>query len=106
MSGARTPEAILAERLALVLRIGEVNGAHQRAQAGASGALIEVMTLEDHGGPEATPAALAAARGRAEAAEAALGETADRIAALADRLAALDRELAADAETKERGDVV
>jgi hypothetical protein len=77
-----------------VLAIGEANGARQRAQAGASGARIELMTLEDHGGPEATEAAVAAARVRAEQAEAGLAEAASRIAALDDRLAALDRELA------------
>jgi hypothetical protein len=94
MTGTRASEEILAERIRLVLAIGEVNGAHQRAQATASGAQIELMTLEDHGGPEATPAALAAARERVQDAELRLAETSDRITDLSDRLAALDRELA------------
>jgi hypothetical protein len=94
MTAGRAAAEILAERMSVVLAIGEANGDRQRAQAAASGARIERMSIEDHGGGSG-PEGLAAAEANDDAAQARIARIDDRIAALEDRLAMLDRELAA-----------
>jgi hypothetical protein len=88
MSAPRDKTSILADRLALVLAIGEANAARQRAQAAFGGAQIEMMRVEDDSEParQAALAADAEARSALDAADA-------RIETLEIRLAALDAEL-------------
>ena len=88
MSAPRDRALILADRLALVLAIGEANAARQRAQAAFGGAQIEMMRVEDESDAEqkAALAADAEARSALDAADA-------RIQTLEIRLAALDAEL-------------
>lgn len=73
--------AILADRLRVVLALGDANAAHHRAQAALGGAEIDLMT---------DPLAQA----RVAAAQAALDAAAARVATLDAELAALDAELA------------
>lgn len=96
MKTPRAATVVFADRLSVVLAITEANGQRQRAQAAASGALIERMNLEDHPAG-ATPASLAAAEAEHDAAQRRLAEADARIAELDGRLAALDAELAAAA---------
>jgi hypothetical protein len=96
MSGPRAATEVFADRLAVVLAITEANGLRQRAQAAASGALIERMNLEDHPAG-VTPGSLAEAQAQDDAAQRRLAEADARIAELDGRLAALDAELAAAA---------
>ncbi len=93
MTAPRPVPEVFAERMSVVLAIGEAAGARQRAQAAASGARIERMSFEDHAGASAETRA--AAEAQDDAAQARLAEIDARIAALEDRLAALDAELAA-----------
>ena len=96
MSAPRAVTDVFADRLAVVLAITEANGVRQRAQAAASGALIERMNLEDH--PRRCHAAsLAEAQAQDDAAQRRLADADARIAELDGRLAALDAELAAAA---------
>ena len=95
MSAPRPSEAILADRLRTVLELTEANAAHRRAQAGAGGAAIERMSVEEG---RADGAAASEVEARDAAARSEMGETAERMRALSDRLDALDRELAAGEE--------
>ncbi len=91
MSAQRPSEAILADRLRTVLELTEANAAHRRAQAGAGGAAIERMSVDEgRGAAEASEVEARDAAARSE-----LAETAERMRVLSDRLDALDRELAA-----------
>ncbi len=92
MSAPRALAEVFAERVSVVLAITEANGLRQRAQAAASGAQIERMSLDEHAGGSAE--ALAAVEALDDAAQARLAGIDARIAALQDRLAALDAELA------------
>lgn len=85
----RAAAAILADRLRVVLAIGEANAAQHRAQAAVGGAQIDLMRVEAQGlDPTEAEAADEAARARVAAAEATLAD-------LDAQLAALDHELAA-----------
>jgi uncharacterized protein YceH (UPF0502 family) len=90
---ARSEADVFAERMKVVLAIGEATGARQRAQTAASGARIERMGVADRDG--ASDEAAATAEALDDAAQVRLAEIDARIAALEDRLAALDGELAA-----------
>lgn len=92
MSAPRAVAEVFAERLSVVLAIGEAHGRRQRAQAAAGGAQIARMSLEDRPAPGAP---LASARAEDAAAQGRLAELDVRIAELDGRLAALDAELAA-----------
>ncbi|SEA51473.1 hypothetical protein [Rubrimonas cliftonensis] len=102
MSGARSPAAVFAERLEVVLEIGAANAACHRAQAAAGGAQIAVARLEARlaGGDETAEieAELAAAYLEDDAALAALARAEARVGALDARLAAIDADLAAAQE--------
>lgn len=93
MTTTRTVADIFAERMSVVLEIGEATGVRQRAQAAASGARIERMSFEDHAA--GSTEGVAAAEAQDDAAQVRLAEIDARIASLEDRLAALDAELAA-----------
>lgn len=95
MSGPRAMAEVFAERMSLVLAIGEANGVRQRAQAAASGAKIERMTIEDHPGAGDAAASLEAAHANEAAAQDCLFAADARIVELDARLASLDAELAA-----------
>lgn len=73
---------LLAERLRVVLALGEANAAHHRAQATAGGAMIASMAAPD--------GERAAADEAEHAAQTRLTQTAARVAALDAELAALD----------------
>ncbi len=102
MSGARTPAAVFAERLQIVLEIGAANAACHRAQAAAGGAQLAVARLEARlAEGEETPeieAELAAAYLEDDAALAALATAETRVGALDARLAEIDADLAAAQE--------
>ena len=97
MTAPRAVAEVFAERMSVVLAIGEANTRRQRAQAAAGGAQIARMDLEDHPSAGATAAALAAARAEDDAAQGRLAEADARIAELDAQLDALDAELAAAA---------
>ncbi|MDZ7713064.1 MAG: hypothetical protein U5L06_08085 [Rhodovibrio sp.] len=98
MTASRPATEILAERMQLLLAIGEANAAVQRAQAVAGGVEIDVMNVEEQletsGPSEALHAQLERARGRDDAARTALAAAEAKREALEQQLARLDRELA------------
>jgi hypothetical protein len=99
MTTPRPAPDILAERMQVVLAIGEANAAIHKAQAVVGGVQIDVMNVEEQleaGGP--TPdlnATLDAVYDRDDAARAELAVAQAKLVALEDKLAELDRELAA-----------
>jgi len=98
MSAPRDQDGLLAERIGLVLALGEANAAHHRAQAGAGGAEITVMMVEERLAADPGPAQRAAlydARAADAAAQTRLEAAAARVRVLEERLAALDGDLAA-----------
>ncbi len=99
MSPPRAAPDILAERMQVVLAIGEANAAIQKTQALMGGVQIDVMNVEEQleaSGP--TPelnAALEAVYDRDDAAKASLAIAQAKLDTLEEQLAELDRELAA-----------
>jgi hypothetical protein len=98
MTDSRPAWEILAERMQLLLAIGDANAAVQRAQAIAGGVEIDVMNAEEQlaasGPSEALHAQLKCARSRDDAARTALAAAEATREALEHQLARLDRELA------------
>jgi hypothetical protein len=99
MTSSRSSAEILADRLSVVLEIGEANAGHHRAQALSSGARIEVMAIEERIAAEGiTPeldAELEKVYALDDAAQIKVTQYEARVQALDRRLAALDDELAA-----------
>lgn len=91
MTNLRPKREILAERLEVVLAIGEANAERQRAQALAGGAEIHRLRAEEAEGVD--HAAEADRADASEAAEAAFDAADTRLAELDRRLAEIDGEL-------------
>lgn len=94
---SRPADRILAERLEVVLSIGEANAERHRAQAMLGGAQIEIIRVEMDDDITETSNERAEAHAADDAARAALQAAEGRILSLEARLAELDRELS-DAE--------